>query len=63
MLTGEVPPPQPLPPPVAPGAGGVPMAEPANKPELTIRNLDGSDPKPLLADLKGNFNFFGLDWR
>jgi dipeptidyl aminopeptidase/acylaminoacyl peptidase len=62
VLTGEAPPPQPVaPPPVAPGGGAV-VQSPPTKPELTLCNPDGTEPKVLL-DLKDNANIFGVAWR
>ncbi len=66
VATGEAVP-QLVPQPIPPGGGAAPppvmLQVRPNKPELTIRNLDGSEPKPLLAELKANSNVFGLDWK
>lgn len=47
--------------PVGNPGGGV-FTVPDNRPELAVRNLDGTDPKPLL-ELKKGVHVFGIDWR
>ncbi len=61
VITGAARPPGPAA-PVPVGGGGAIRQLPEHKPEVTVRKLDGSDPKPLL-ELKGQVHIFGLDWK
>lgn len=45
-----------------PVGGGQVWTVPDNKPEVAIRDLDGSNPKPVL-ELKKGVHIFGVDWR
>lgn len=58
LLPGEK---QPPPPPKAAPPGAV-VESPKTKPEVAIRNLDGSDPKPV-AEFPKDTHIFGIDWR
>ena len=48
--------------PIPVGGGKLPDTVIIQQPEVAVRNLDGSDPKPLL-ELKLETHVFGLDWR
>jgi len=62
VITGGAKPPRPAAPVPVPVGGGAIQQLPEYKPEVTVRNLDGSNPKPLL-ELKGQVHIFGLDWK
>jgi RNA polymerase sigma factor (sigma-70 family) len=51
--------PRPIP---AGGGGPLPDMVPIQKPEVAVRNLDGSEPKVVL-DTKRESHVFGVDWR